>query len=83
MPSTAPALVILALAKAHDHGLRPITYGAEDKALEMWLPATYSHPPVDPYLEAGVAISRMALGGFASAVHCHLSHPPDVMITNA
>ena len=81
----AGALVLPALANAHDHGrgLRPIAYGAEDKALETWLPATYSHPPVDPYLVAGVAFSRMALGGFASAVHCHLSRPPEVMITDA
>jgi cytosine/adenosine deaminase-related metal-dependent hydrolase len=81
----AGSLVLPALANAHDHGrgLRPIAYGAEDQPLEAWLPATYTHPPVDPYLVAGVAFSRMALGGFGSAVHCHLSRPPDIMISDA
>ncbi len=81
----AGSLVLPALANAHDHGrgLRPIAYGAEDQPLEAWLPATYTHPPVDPYLVAGIAFSRMALGGFGSAIHCHLSRPPDVMIRDA
>lgn len=78
-------LVLPAFCNAHDHGrgLRPIAYGAVDQPLELWLPATYTRPPVDPYLFAAVSMARLVRGGFASAVHCHMSRPPAVLIEEA
>src|SRR5215469_926176 len=57
--------VMPALANAHDHGrgLRPLSYGAFDQPLETWFTALNIHPPVDPYLNAACAFSRMAQGG--------------------
>ena len=79
------SLVLPALCNAHDHGrgLRPIVYGAVDRPLELWLPATYTRPPVDPYLFASVSMARLVRGGFASAVHCHMSKPPVILIKEA
>jgi cytosine/adenosine deaminase-related metal-dependent hydrolase len=74
--STFPdTLVIPALSNAHDHGrgLKTISYGAFDDAVEAWVPATYTIPPLDPYLVAAVAFARMARAGITSIVHCHLS----------
>ena len=58
----ADVLAMPALANAHDHGrgLRPLTYGAVDQALETWFTALNIHPKVDPYLNAAVAFARMA-----------------------
>lgn len=72
-------IVVPALANAHDHGrgLRPMAYGVEDGPVEAWVPATYTHPRLDPYLVAVVAFARMARSGIASVVHCHLSAEPD------
>lgn len=67
--------VMPALANAHDHGrgLRPLSYGAFDQPLETWFTALNVHPPVDPYLNAACAFSRMAQGGIGLAVHCHMA----------
>ena len=70
-----PILVTPALANAHDHGrgLSRLAYGALDDALEVWVAgASALHPPVDPYLLAVTAFSRMARSGVAAAVHCHM-----------
>lgn len=69
------SLVMPGIANAHDHGrgLRRLAYGALDDALEVWLAAASSlHPPVDPYLVAAAAFSRMATGGVTGTVHCHM-----------
>ena len=78
-------LALPALCNAHDHGrgLRPTAYGVADDAVELWVPGTYTLPPLDPYLVAAVALGRMALGGVASIVHCHLFRPPDRLIIEA
>src|SRR5688572_5146369 len=67
-------LAMPALANAHDHGrgLRPLCYGAFDQPLETWFTALNVHPPVDAYLNAAWAFSRMAGSGIGLAVHCHM-----------
>lgn len=78
-------LVMPALCNAHDHGrgLKTLAYGAEDEAVEVWLPATYLHPSVDPYLVAAAAFARMARSGCGSVVHCHLSRPVEALMDEA
>lgn len=68
-------LIVPALANAHDHGrgLKTHAYGAFDTAVEAWVPATYTIPPLDPYPIAALAFARMARAGITSIVHCHLS----------
>ncbi len=68
-------LIVPALANAHDHGrgLKTLAYGAFDTAVEAWVPATYTIPPLDPYPVAALAFARMARAGITSIVHCHLS----------
>ena len=64
-----------AIVNAHDHGYgtAPMAFGAVDDALEPWICGLGDRPPTDPYLEAAVAFSRMALGGISATVHCHNS----------
>lgn len=78
-------LVMPALANAHDHGrgLRPICYGAYDQALEAWFAALNVHPPVDPYLNAAWAFSRMAGSGIGLVVHCHMAANNPALIDQA
>lgn len=78
-------LVMPALANAHDHGrgARPLAYGVADAPVELWVPGTYSLPPVDPYLVAAVAFGRMARGGVGSVLHCHLSRRPEQLVAEA
>lgn len=78
-------LALPALCNAHDHGrgLRPTAYGVADDAVELWVPGTYTLPPLDPYLVAAVALGRMALSGVASIMHCHLFRPPERLIAEA
>lgn len=66
-------IVVPALVNAHDHGrgLRHFAYGAVNAPLEAWRPALYAHPPIDPYLNAVVALGRMAEAGFGAALHMH------------
>jgi cytosine/adenosine deaminase-related metal-dependent hydrolase len=78
-------LALPALCNAHDHGrgLRPSAYGVADDAVELWVPGTYTLPPLDPYLVAAVALGRMAESGVGSVMHCHLFRPPDRLIDEA
>ena len=78
-------LALPALGNAHDHGrgLRPGAYGIADDVVETWVPATYTLPPLDPYLVAAVALGRMAESGVASVMHCHLFRPPERLIAEA
>jgi cytosine/adenosine deaminase-related metal-dependent hydrolase len=81
-----PGLLALpALCNAHDHGrgLRPSAYGVADDAVELWVPGTYTLPPLDPYLVAAVALGRMAESGVGSIVHCHLFRPPERIVAEA
>ena len=64
-----------ALANAHDHGrgLHHVAFGAKDQQFELWRPALYAHPPVDPYLNAALAYGRLARAGVGSGMHVHSS----------
>lgn len=79
------SLALPALCNAHDHGrgFRPSAYGVADDAVELWVPGTYTLPPLDPYLVAAVALGRMAESGVASVVHCHLFRPPERIVAEA
>ncbi|MSQ70085.1 MAG: hypothetical protein EXR27_02190 [Betaproteobacteria bacterium] len=81
----ANTLVMPPLANAHDHGrgLKTLAYGASDAAVEAWVPATYTLPPLDPYLVAAAALGRMARSGIGSCVHCHLSRDPATLVREA
>lgn len=81
----AGMLALPALSNAHDHGrgLRPSAHGVADDAVELWVPGTYTLPPLDPYLVAAVALGRMAESGVASVMHCHLFRPPERLIAEA
>jgi cytosine/adenosine deaminase-related metal-dependent hydrolase len=78
-------LALPALCNAHDHGrgLRPTAYGVADDAVELWVPGTYTLPPLDPYLVAAVALGRMAMSGTGTIMHCHLFRPPEKLIAEA
>ncbi|MDE0704067.1 MAG: amidohydrolase family protein [Rhodospirillaceae bacterium] len=81
-----PLFAMPALANAHDHGrgLSRLAYGALDDALEIWLAAASAlHPPVDPYLLAATAFSRMARSGVAGTVHCHMPQRFDRLMDEA
>lgn len=81
-----PRFVTPALANAHDHGrgLSRLAYGALDDALEVWIAgASALHPPVDPYLLAATAFSRMARSGVAATVHCHMPQRFDRLMDEA
>ncbi|TFZ02582.1 hypothetical protein EZ313_15085 [Ramlibacter henchirensis] len=84
-PSGDATLLMPPLANAHDHGrgIRTLAYGAFDAPVEAWVPATYTLPPVDPYLVAAAAFCRMARSGIGSAVHCHLSRDPRTLVREA
>jgi cytosine/adenosine deaminase-related metal-dependent hydrolase len=66
-------LALPAFTNAHDHGrgLKTLSFGALDDALESWLPTLAREPKVDPYLRAAVAFARMAEGGVAATNHTH------------
>lgn len=68
-------LVVPVPVNAHDHGygVRTIDFGGVDDALEVWIPSMCLRPRTDPYLEALVAFSRLALTGVGATVHCHNS----------
>lgn len=78
-------LLMPPLSNAHDHGrgLKTIAYGVADRAIETWVSATYTLPPVDPYLIAAAAFARMARSGIGAAVHCHLARDPATLIDEA
>lgn len=66
------------VANAHDHvrGVRPISLGAFDLPLELWLLSMTGLPPVDPYLVAAAALGRQARGGLGS-IMVHYTRPQD------
>jgi 5-methylthioadenosine/S-adenosylhomocysteine deaminase len=68
-------LLIPSLVNAHDHGygIRTIDFGGLDDALEAWIPSLRLRPRTEPYLEALVAFSRLALTGVGATMHCHNS----------
>ncbi|WP_443478823.1 amidohydrolase family protein [Novosphingobium aerophilum] len=72
-PEEAGALMMPSLANGHDHGrgLRTLAFGAADQSLETWLPDLARQPRVDPWLNAAVALGRLAQGGVGAVNHCH------------
>lgn len=69
-------LIMPPLSNAHDHvrGTRPISIGAFDLPLELWLVYMTKLPPVDPYLVAAAALGRQALGGIGT-IMIHYTRP--------
>lgn len=80
LPAVAPAspLLMTPFANGHDHlrGVKPISLGAFDLPLELWLTSMSNIPPVDPYLVASAALGRQALGGVGS-IMIHYTRPRD------
>jgi cytosine/adenosine deaminase-related metal-dependent hydrolase len=64
------ALVMPALANAHDHArvARLSQVGSYDVPLEAWLPYLTLIPAVDPYLASAVSFGRSARGGVGSVM---------------
>src|SRR5579872_209919 len=79
------ALVMPAPVNAHDHGygVRTLDFGGLDDALETWIPLLRLRPRTDPYLEALVAFSRLALTGVGATMHCHNSLNVDRLVEEA
>lgn len=78
-------LVLPAPVNAHDHGygIRTIDFGGVDDALEVWIASLRLRPRTDPYLEALVAFSRLALTGVGATMHCHNSLNIDRLVDEA
>ena len=78
-------LAMPALVDAHDHGrgLKTVSYGAGDDALELWLPFLAAEPRVDPYLVALAAFARLARSGVGTVNHAHGALDPDAMVAEA
>jgi cytosine/adenosine deaminase-related metal-dependent hydrolase len=78
-------LIMPAPINAHDHGygIRTLDFAALDDALEVWIPWLRLRPRTDPYLEALVAFSRLALNGVGGTMHCHNSLNAESLITEA
>ena len=74
----ASRLLMPPLANAHDHvrGVKPISLGAFDLPLELWLLGMTGLPPIDPYLVAAAALGRQARGGLGS-IMVHYTRPQD------
>jgi cytosine/adenosine deaminase-related metal-dependent hydrolase len=79
------ALVMPSPVNAHDHGygVRTLDFGGLDDALEIWIPSMRLRPRTDPYLEALVAFSRLALNGVGATMHCHNSLNADRLVEEA
>jgi cytosine/adenosine deaminase-related metal-dependent hydrolase len=68
--SARGALVLPALANAHDHArvVRLSQIGSFDVPLEAWLPYLALIPAVDPWLASAVSFGRTARGGVGSVM---------------
>lgn len=88
-PATAGAgrnlIALPALANPHDHGrgLRHVAVGARDQMFELWRPALYAMPPLDPYLNCAVAFARQARAGIGSIVQVYSSIRSDRLLDDA
>jgi cytosine/adenosine deaminase-related metal-dependent hydrolase len=65
--------VLPGFANAHDHGrgVRASSFGAHDRALELWIPSLLLHPALSPYLVAALAHARLARAGYGAVAHLH------------
>lgn len=84
-PDEARLLIIPALANAHDHGrgLRTLACGVVDQSLETWLPELKRQPRVDPWLNAVVALGRLAQAGVGVVNHCHNTQDSAALLAEA
>jgi cytosine/adenosine deaminase-related metal-dependent hydrolase len=73
---THDTLIMPPFSNAHDHvrGVRPISIGAFDLPLELWLVYMTRIPVVDPYLVTAAALGRQALGGVGT-IMIHYTRP--------
>jgi cytosine/adenosine deaminase-related metal-dependent hydrolase len=71
-------VVLPAPANAHDHGraVPTVAFGADDYALELWIPGLVLSPAAPPYLLAAVAFARLVRAGCTSVVHFHGPQDP-------
>jgi cytosine/adenosine deaminase-related metal-dependent hydrolase len=78
-------IALPALANPHDHGrgLHHIAVGARDQMFELWRPALYAIPPIDPYLNAVVAFGRLARAGVGSVLMVYSSIRTDRLLDDA
>ena len=78
-------LLMPALVNAHDHvrGLRHLAFGARDDLFETWRATLYAHPRIDPYLNAALALGRMALVGIGTTSCVYSSIRVDNLIEDA
>lgn len=78
-------VALAALADPHDHGrgLHHIAIGATDQMFELWRPALYALPPIDPYLSAAVAFGRLARAGIGSVMMVYSSIRTDRLLDDA
>ncbi|WP_260928275.1 amidohydrolase family protein [Novosphingobium sp. 9] len=81
----AGRLVVPALTDAHDHGrgLRTLAYGPRDQSLEIWLPDLARQPRLDPWLNAVVALGRLARSGVGVVAHCHNTQDGRALLAEA
>ena len=78
-------LVIGSPVNAHDHGygVRTLSFGCLDDALESWIAGLRLRPRTDPYLETLVAFGRLAKTGVGTTMHCHNSLNADRLVDEA
>ena len=76
--ATGGTLLMAPFANAHDHvrGVKPLSLGAFDLPLELWLTSMTNIPPVEPALVAATALGRQALGGVGT-IMIHYTRPRD------
>jgi cytosine/adenosine deaminase-related metal-dependent hydrolase len=78
-------IALAALTNPHDHGrgLHHIAIGAKDQMFELWRPALYALPPLDPYLNAALAFGRLARAGVGSVMMVYSSIRTDRLLDDA
>ncbi len=78
-------LALPALANPHDHGrgLHHVAIGAKDQMFELWRPALYAMPLLDPYLNAALAFGRLAQAGVGSVMMIYSSIHTDRLLDDA
>jgi cytosine/adenosine deaminase-related metal-dependent hydrolase len=78
-------IALPALTNPHDHGrgLRVVAIGAKDQMFELWRPALYALPPLDPYLNGALAFGRLARAGVGSVMMVYSSIHTDRLLDDA
>ena len=78
-------IALPALTNPHDHGrgLHHIAVGAKDQMFELWRPALYALPALDPYLNGALAFGRLARAGVGSVMMVYSSIRADRLLDDA